>query len=92
MEIAIIKNNICKNIAVFKDMDSAKTILINIDYDELVEINGIGVIGQGYSNGSWELTNVVSDETSIYCPQCASIVNKDVLNCPICGFDINQLR
>lgn len=82
MNIALISNNVCVNVAVFPNMESANSLLGN-EY-ELVECPIDYGIGDIYTGGVW-----IAAATSCFidCPQCGAKLLKDNLEtCLECGF------
>jgi rubrerythrin len=90
MQVAIIKNGLCDNVAVFNSLEDAFDLLGNL-YDDLIELPEGGKIGDEYINGEWIKQKNIN-EISIFCPNCQNVIHEALDNCPICGFDISRFR
>lgn len=65
MNIALIKNKVVENIAVFETLQDAANIKSLLDIDEVVEANGDCSIGYTYDNGTFVPPMVQPTETEL---------------------------
>lgn len=65
MNIALIKNKVVENIAVFETLQDAIDMLLLFDMDDAVEANGDCSIGYTYDNGTFVPPMVQPTETEL---------------------------
>lgn len=76
---ALIKNSICKNIAVFNNIDEAKEMINVLDVDDVVSCErGFG-IGDMYVDGVWKKSIEIKPQEELTIEERLK-VNEDAIN------------